>query len=252
MKYEAILRYSSEHSVKKMCKVLGLKQAGYYQWKRRFEKQLEKRKKERELVKLVGEIFEENRRVYGYRKMHRELLRRGIEISEYRTRKIMKGNGFFPIVMKKYKPTHNGKSDGRYCTDKVKQNFKVDKENQVWVGDITYIKTMIGFVYLAVIIDLYNREIVGYSISKDINTELVAAALGNAIVRTGLKKGSRLIFHSDRGTQYSSNSYQTKLGDYGITGSMSRPACPYDNACSESFFSSAKRECIYRTEYAGF
>jgi len=110
---------------------------------------------------------------------------------------------------------------------------------------------MIGFVYLAVIIDLYDREIVGYSISKDINTELVTAALGNAIVRTGLKKGSRLIFHSDRGTQYSSNSYQTKLGEYGITGSMSRPACPYDNACSESFFSSAKRECIYRTEYAG-
>jgi len=251
MKYEAIMRCSSEHSVKKMCKVLGLKQCGYYQWKRRLKKQLEKREEEKELSKNIGEIFEENRKVYGYRKMHRELNRRGIEISEYRTRKMMKENGYIPVVVKKFRPTHNGKSDGRFFENQVKQNFEVARENEVWVGDITYIKTVIGYVYLAVIIDLYNREVVGYSISKYINAELVMKALGNAIARTGVKKGSGLIFHSDRGCQYSSKSYQKMLEKHEIAGSMSRPACPYDNACSECFFSTAKRECIYRTKYAG-
>ena len=250
MKYEAIHRCSSEHSVKKMCHVLELKQSGYYQWKKRLERQLKKREEERSLVIIVGKIFEENRKVYGYRKMHRELNRRGIQISEYRVRKIMRENGYMPIVVKKYKPVHKGKSDGRYFEDQLKQNFEAEKTNQVWVGDITYIKTKIGFVYLAVIIDLYNREVVGYSISKEINAALVVQALGNALVKTGAK-GEGLIFHSDRGCQYSSKRYQAMLEAHNIIGSMSRAACPHDNACSESFFSTAKRECIYRKTYAG-
>ena len=97
-------------------------------------------------------------------------------------------------------------------------------------------------------IDLYNREIVGYSISKDIDAALAKAALGNALARRG-KSGMSLIFHSDRGCQYSSKSFQAMLKENNIEGSMSKVACPYDNACAESFFSSAKRECIYRTEY---
>lgn len=182
--------------------------------------------------------------------MHQELKCRGIELSEYRIRKVMKENGYIPVVVKKYKWIRNRKRDGRYYEDKVRQTFEAKKANEVWVGDITYIKTIVGFVYLAVIIDLYNREVVGYSISKEINADLVKAALGNAIARTGAT-GEGLIFHSDRGCQYSSKSYQTMLKKHGIIGSMSRPACPYDNACSESFFSTAKRECIYRKEYAG-
>jgi len=248
MKYEAILKHSSEHSVRKMCKVLGLKEAGYYQWKKRLEKQLEKREREKELVKKVEEIFIINKKVYGYRKMHRALVKSGIAISEYMTRKIMKENGFLPLVVKKYRPSHNGKSSGMYYPDSINQNFTENAPNKVWVGDITYIKTKIGFVYLAVVIDLYNREVVGYAISKTANAELVKLALGNAIARAG---GSveGLIFHSDRGTQYSSKSFRKMLKESGIIGSMSRPACPYDNACSECFFSTAKRECIYRTEY---
>jgi transposase InsO family protein len=172
----------------------------------------------------------------------------GIAISEYMTRKIMKENGFLPLVAKKYRPSHNGKSNGKYYPDLVNQNFTEESQNKVWVGDITYIKTRIGFAYLAVVIDLYNREVVGYAISKTANAELVKLALGNAIARAG---GSveGLIFHSDRGTQYSSKSFRKMLKEYGVISSMSRPACPYDNACSECFFSTAKRECIYRTEY---
>ena len=110
---------------------------------------------------------------------------------------------------------------------------KVKEKNQIWAGDITYIKTLIGWVYLAIIMDLFNREIIGYAMSKQINTELVKRALGNAIGRRGVQEG--LIFHSDRGSQYASRGYQSMLEEQGITGSMSRPGCPYDNSCVESF-----------------
>jgi putative transposase len=251
MKYEAIFIYKAQHSVRKMCKALGLKEAGYYQWLKRLDKQLKKRENEKTIAEFVGKVFNENDKVYGYRKMKRELATQGLHLSEYRVRKIMRENGYLPVVVEKYRPAHNGKSDGKYFEDKLKQVFETSEPNKVWVGDITYIKTVIGYVYLAIIIDLFNREVVGYSISKNINTELVCAALGNAIARTGLKRLCGLIFHSDRGTQYSSKLFQSMLEKNGIIGSMSRPSCPYDNACSESFFSLAKRERIYRKEYIG-
>ena len=248
MKYEAIRQHSSEHSVRKMCKVLGLKEAAYYQWCSRFDRRQEKRVEERVLAERIGEVFEANKRIYGYRKMKLALAREGIYLSEYQVRKIMRENGYFPVVARKYRPTWNRKSDGRYFDNKVNREFRADNPNEIWTGDITYIKTAIGFVYLAVVNDLYNREIIGYSISKTIDTELVKAALGNAIARVGGKVNGT-IFHSDRGCQYSSKSFQKMLEDHKLIGSMSAPACPYDNACMESFFSCAKREYIYRKQY---
>jgi len=248
MKYEAIRQYSPEHSVRKMCKVLGLKTAAYYQWLARYEKRLEKRAEERRLAAQIGEVFEGNKKVYGYRKMRKALEKSDIYLSEYRVRKIMRESGYFPVVVTKYKPYKKGKSDGQYHEDKVRREFKTELPNRIWIGDITYIKTIVGFVYLAVVIDLFNREIIGYCISKTIDSELVKAALSNAIARTGAK-ASGIIFHSDRGSQYSSKSFQVMLEEHGIIGSMSRPSCPFDNACMESFFSSAKRECIYRKQY---
>ena len=111
----------------------------------------------------------------------------------------------------------------------------------------TYIKTTLGWVYLAVVIDLYNREIIGYATSKKINTELVKKALANAIAKHGT--GENLLFHSDRGIQYASKGFRKMLEDNNITGSMSRPGCPYDNACVESFFATLKKERIYRRNY---
>jgi len=248
MKYEAIHQFSSEHSVRKMCEVLGLRQSGYYQWSKRHEKRAKIEAANAVVTKQVGAVFEENRRVYGYRKMQRALDRIGLSMSVYRVRKIMRESGYYPIVTKKYRPTRNGRSDGRYLPDKVKQEFSPKRLNQVWVGDITYIKTKLGFVYFAAVQDLCNREIIGYAVSASIDTELVKSALGNAIGRTGGNPDG-VIFHSDRGCQYSSRGYQSFLAKYKMIGSMSRPACPYDNSCMESFFSSAKREWIYRKDY---
>jgi Transposase and inactivated derivatives len=165
--------------------------------------------------------------------MKHAMAREGEPLSTYRIRKIMLENGYYPIVMKKYKPVHNGKRDGKYVPDIVKQNFNPGVLNRVWAGDITYIKTKLGFVYLAVVQDLCNREIIGYQISKYIDTELVKAALGNAIGRVG-GNVQRIIFHSDRGSQYCSKGYQALLSQHKMIGSMSRPSCPYDNSCLES------------------
>ena len=248
MKYEAIRQHSSEHSVRKMCKVLGLKESAYYQWYARYEQRLGKRMEEGVLAEKIGKIFDANRRVFGYRKMKRALEKEGIYLSEYSVRKIMRENGFFPVVVKKYKPSRDGKPDGKYYENRVNQEFSADHPNEIWAGDITYIRTSLGFVYLAAVIDLYNREIVGYSISKTIDSELTKAALGNAIAHAGGNVDG-IIFHCDRGCQYSSKSFQKMLESNKLVGSMSAPACPYDNACMESFFSSAKRECIYRKKY---
>jgi putative transposase len=253
MKYEAIRMYSREFSVRKMCRVLILAEGAYYQWLKRKEVRDTKKEKEKVTIEKVREVFEVSKRVYGYRKMQRALAEEGWILSEHKVRRIMRENGFYPVSVIKYKPARKGKVTGNYFENVVQQHFQPQRLNQIWVGDITYIKTCLGWVYLAIVLDLYNKEVIGYSVSKNADAELVKRALSNALVNTrgrGVDRGDGTIFHSDRGVQYSSKSFQEMLRQYGIQGSMSRSGCPYDNACAESFFSTAKRECIYRKEYA--
>ena len=173
MKYEAIRTHSQEFAVGKMCKALDLTSGAYYQWLRRTEAREEKRAQEQELMDRLIEVFEENRRTYGYRRMWRAMREAGFEISEYKVRSLMKSNGLYPVTVIKFKPAHNGKKTGRYYENEVAQEFMPKNFNEVWAGDITYIKTELGWVYLAIVMDLYNREIIGYAISKSIDTELV-------------------------------------------------------------------------------
>lgn len=182
----------------------------------------------------VREVFEEYFRVFGCGKLHVELGGRGVEISVYKLRRIMRENGLYAVSCRKYKP--------------CRANFEPFKLNAFWCGDITYIKTCLGWVYLAVVLDLFNREVIGYSVSKNIDTELVKNALGNAVANRGLHEG--LVFHSDRGSQYSSRSYRSMLNEFGLTPSMSAPGCPYDNAAMESFFAGLKKEWVFRKSYA--
>ena len=144
-------------------------------------------------IERIEAVFEESDRIWGYRNITKELQSRGMEISEYRVRRLMKENGFYPELAVKFKPQRNGKKDGRYYENKVNQEFKVKEKNKVWAGDITYIKTKVGWVYLAVVIDLFNREIIGYDLGKKIDSQLVKNALGNAIGRRGIKEGLILI-----------------------------------------------------------
>ena len=187
MKFESILEFSTRFNVKKMCEVLGVNRSSYYRWLKAKKNREEKNLKERRDIELVEKAFVDSGRISGYRNITKDLKAQGVEISEYRVRRLMKENGFYPELAVKFRPVRNGKSDGKYCENKVKQEFKTHSRNTLWAGDITYIRTSAGWVYLAVVMDLYNREITGYSPSKKTDTELVKAALGNAVGRSGVK-----------------------------------------------------------------
>lgn len=135
-----------------------------------------------------------------------------------------------------------------YSENKVQRRFSPDTFNAVWAGDITYIPTNMGWVYLAAVLDLKNKEVIGYEVSKNIDSELCKRALANALALRGRHKG--LVFHSDRGSQYSSRAYKSMLAENGIEGSMSAPGCPYDNSCVESFFATLKKKLTFRRKYA--
>ena len=247
MKCEAMYQLRSQFSVRKMCRALEIKERAYYQWKKQESKRNERIELERSLVQSIHKAFVDSKEIYGVRKIHKQLENDKIDVSEWKVRRIMRENGFYSVVLKKYKPYSIKKILSRYAENIVNQNFTTNEPNQIWVSDITYIKTRLGWYYLAAIIDLYNREVIGYSTSKNIDTELVKQAITNAIARYPKVEGT--IFHSDRGSQYASAGFKNILDDYGMVQSMSRSGCPYDNSCMESFFAGLKKECIYRRSY---
>jgi len=247
MKCEAIHQYRRRFTIREMCVALGISTSTYYKWLKMKERQKSRIFAEKALIKQVRAVFIESKRIYGYRKMQHALEAKNIKISVYKIRKIMRENGLYPEIVKKFKPYPNKKSDGKYSDNLLKQKFHAEKPNKIWAGDITYIKTALGWVYLSVVMDLYNREIIGYSVSKEINTELVKRSLSDALTRVAGEKN--IIFHSDRGVQYSSTTFSEMLRNNGIQASMSRSGCPYDNSCVEGFFASLKKECIYKRKY---
>jgi len=247
MKYEAIMANRSEFSVVKMCKALGIKQSGFYQWVKGDQHRQAKVRAKLVLIHQIEKAFEESKKTYGYRRLSRILEQQGCKISEYKIAVLMRETGLYPIVTKRFKPYPKQVSDGRFSGNVLQQDFKVKEPGSVWAGDITYIKSTLGWVYLSVVIDLFNREVVGYSISKSASTDLVKRALGNALASR--KKKDNLVFHSDRGCQYSSVGFCQYLQEHKIQGSMSKAGCPYDNSCVESFFATTKRECINRRAY---
>ncbi|MCR5694719.1 MAG: IS3 family transposase [Clostridia bacterium] len=245
MKYEAILENSRFFKVADMCRVLGVTPQNYYRWRRNRIKAAEKKKRLLPLILSIIQLFNETRKTYGYRKMQKELKKRGIKVSTYLIRRIMRENGLYPETVKKYKPCKSNREKMKYAIDSLRQEFHVKDPGEVLAGDITYVQTNKGWVYLAVVMDLYNREVVGYETGRTIDTELVKRALSHA-----LTKGIRpRLFHSDRGSQYSSASFKRMLEENGIQASQSRGGCPYDNACVESFFATAKKELIFRKQY---
>jgi len=248
MKCEAMYETSNEYGISEMCRALGIYRSTYYYWEKRKEGIEEQQEKKQEMISKIKDIFDDNNQTYGYRRMQLALLEGKIELSTYKIRKMMREIGLYPVIAKKFNPYPNKKSDGRYSDNVLQQKFDVEEPNKVWAGDITYIKTGIGWAYLSIVMDLFNREIIGYSLSKSVDTDLVMRALGNAIHNK--EDDKELMFHSDRGCQYSSKSFGNMLNKNGIIGSMSRAGCPYDNSCVEGFFSVLKRECIYRRKYS--
>lgn len=227
-----------------MCRVLQVSRSGYYAWKRRPKSS--RRKANEELLERIKASHKASRGLYGVRKITADINRK-YKCSKNRVYRLMRENGISSRRPRKYKATTDSKHNYPVADNILNQNFKFDKPNQAWVADNTYIPTAQGWLYLATLMDLCHRKIVGWSMDRTMTKELVIKALEQAIKRERPPAG--LIHHSDRGSQYASHAYQELLNKNGFICSMSRKGNCYDNASEESFFSTLKNELIYLTRF---
>ncbi len=233
-----------------MCTVLGVARSTYYN---SFDKGESVREKENEDLRIaIKRIYNDNKGIYGAPRIHHILKKEGYKVSLKRVQRRMAELGLWAITIKKYKPHSNKKVlDG--SENVLKRDFTAESINEKWVGDITYIHTIKdGWCYLASVLDLYSKKIIGYAFGKRMTNDLVTKALKNAYYSQVPDKDKKLIFHSDLGSQYTSNDLKELCNEFNITQSFSKKGCPYDNACIESFHSSIKKEEIYRNTYRTF
>ncbi|WP_425319116.1 IS3 family transposase [Staphylococcus lutrae] len=243
--YEFIYQHRHEFRVTKMCKVLGVSKSGYYDWKKRPASSQQKRRDR--LKKEIYKVYIGSQKRYGSPKITKELMKEGIKVSQRTVTRLMKEMGIRSITKKKYKATTDSKHNLPIYPNLLNQRFKVEKPGVVWVSDITYIYTREGWVYLATVMDLFSRRIIGWSMSNRMTKDLVISALERAF--TAQKPTAGLIHHSDRGSQYASIEYQNILRENEIITSMSRKGNCYDNACIESFHSIIKKELIHHCNF---
>jgi putative transposase len=231
--------------VAKMCDLFGVSPSGFYDWlKREPSKQEMKRK---QLTLDIKRVHKKSRKIYGSPKITKQLHREGIEVSERTVQRIMKEEGVVSKTAKKFKETTNSKHDNPVYPNILNRKFTTEAPGKAWVADITYVWTKEGFLYLASVMDLYSRKIIGFHMGERLKKELVITALERAMKHQPPQEG--LIHHSDRGSQYASSEYTSKLKESQIQISMSRKGNCYDNACIESFHSVIKKELIYQTTY---
>jgi len=213
--------------------------SGYYDWLERPESKRSIDNKE--LIKVITEIFFKSRNIYGTRRIADQLAKRGIFISRHRITRLMAAAGLSCKTKRKFKVTTDSRHNKPISPNLLNREFRVSKADTYWVGDITYIPTKAGWLYLATVIDLYSRQIIGWSMSNNMRAGLVNNALTMAIWKRKPKRGS-LIWHTDQGIQYASKSHRSILKDHGIIQSMSRKGNCWDNAVAESFFKTLKTE----------
>ncbi|MCT2536753.1 IS3 family transposase [Aquibacillus koreensis] len=241
MRFQFIEKNRSKFSVMKMCKALEVSTSGYYKWQNHKPSEQELRKKE--IQDRIAYHFYDSNKIYGSPKITKLLEKEKYTITERTVSLYMQELGLRSCVSKKFKViTTDSNHDYPVAPNKLNQNFAVSEPNKVWVADITYIPCREGKLYLATILDLCTREIVGWRLKENMDTQLVLDALKNAYEVRKPQKG--LIHHSDRGTQYASKDYRNQLEQYKMDASMSRKGNCYDNACAESFFSLLKKELM--------
>lgn len=225
-----------------MCQCSGVSRSGYYAWRNR--ETSPRAQENKVLLEAITDIYETSRRSYGSPRVHAELLERGFEVGVHRVARLMAESGLVARLKPKFRKTTDSEHGMPVAANELDRNFEVDEPDRVWVGDITYIWTLQGWMYLAVVIDLFSRRVVGWAIADHMRTELVLEALDAALGSHAPSKAG-LVFHSDQGSQYASTAFQTALLRAGITCSMSRRANCWDNAVAESFFSTLKTELVH-------
>ena len=247
MKYAWIAEHSEEFAVAAMCRVLAVSKSGYYAAE--YRPPSERQNKRANMLSEIKDAQAAGRGSYGSPRVYKELENRGVKVCENTIAKIMKEEGIRSNICKKYVPcTTDSKHDFPVAENKLDRNFEAASPNQKWVTDITYIETDEGWLYLAGVLDLCSRMIVGWSMADHMRTELTEDAIKMALVRRNPESG--LLHHSDRGSQYACRAYQALLSKNGLECSMSRTGNCYDNAAMESFWSTLKKELVYQNRYA--
>jgi len=245
MKYNFIKNYRIQFPVSRICHVLNISKSGYYTW---LKKPKSNRDLENEgLLQKIINFHEKSGKKYGSPRIYEDLKEADISCSLNRVARIMKINNIQAKMRKKFKATTNSKHNYPIAENILDRNFSVNKKDKVWVSDISYLYTAEGWLYLCIIMDLFSRNIVGWSMDSHMKVDLVKDAFCMAYDKRQPAEG--LIFHSDRGSQYASNEFRKLLNSKKYIASMSRKGNCWDNACAESFFHSLKTEEVYFNYY---
>ena len=232
-------------TVARMCALLEVSKSGFYEWRGRPVSAAQRRREL--LADMVRALFEAFDATYGYRRIHAELVRAGERVGPELVRKLMREMGLIPVQPKPFRTTTEPDPDAPDTVDLVKRDFTAQRPGTKVVGDITYIRTWQGWLYLASLIDCCTREVIGYAMAEHMRTELVLDAVDMAM-RNGRLEAD-CIMHSDRGTQYTSAEYREKLVELGLRHSVGRTGQCWDNALAESFFASLKNERVHHMVY---
>ena len=236
----------AEHGVAAMCRVFGVSRQGYYAFANRPPSA--RVRADLELCKEIQAIFADSRQVYGSPRVLRELRARGFRVGKARVERAMRGMGLTPPSPRKHVRTTKSDPAHPVAPNELARDFAATRPNERWVTDVTYVWTDEGWAYLAVILDLFSRAVVGWALDATLATSLPLAALDSAVIRRRPQAG--LLHHSDRGCQYTSTEYREVLADLRVTVSMSRKGNCWDNAVAESFFSTLKKELVSRRSWA--
>ena len=228
-----------------MCDVFRVSRSGYYAWRKRGRSDQEA--KRNSLLRSIEDIYKGSRGAYGSPRVFKVLQGMGHKVSKTKIERIMKFNGIRAKTKKKFRVTTDSNHNLPVAPNLLKRNFSPSKPNQTWAGDITYCWTREGWLFLAVVVDLYSRQVIGWSLEKTMTTELVTSALDQACAKR--TPGLGVVFHSDRGSQYCSKSFRKALRRYHMVQSQSRKANCWDNACVESFFHTLKTEALYHEDF---
>ncbi len=246
MRYRFIDEPRDHWPVCVMCRVLRVSPSGFYAWRAR--PVYERANRRGQLAEKAHQVFDDGRRVYGSPRVHEQLQADGERCSVNTVAKIMQEEGLQAKGSKRFKPvTTDSKHDHPIAANLLQRDFTAMGPNQKWVADITYLPTRMGWVYLAVMLDVFSRTVVGWSLSDHLRADLVCEALRRAVGKKHPLTG--MVHHSDRGVQYASGQYQKLLGFYGITCSMSGKGNCYDNAMMESFMGTLKVELVHGSDW---
>jgi putative transposase len=245
MRYQFMEANREAFAVRRMCRLLEVSPSGYYAWRERPPSQ--RATENQALVKEIKAIHAESHATYGSPRVHAELANRGLRVSKNRVARLMQAENIQSRRKNKRQSTTNSHHDYPLAPNLLQQDFQATFPNEKWLSDITYIPTVEGWLYLAAILDLFSRKIVGWAMEDHLESELVELAFQMAV--NNRHKVSGLLHHSDRGSQYAGAAYQALIQAYRVTPSMSRTGNCYDNAPMESFFSTLKCERVDGSNY---